>query len=1072
MNKLPHFSVKYPTTVMMVVLAIILLGYISYQRLGIDLLPDLNSPRLFVELEAGEIPPEEIEELFVSRMEAVIARGQNVQNVSSILRVGKALITVEYTWDTDMDEAFLDLQKMMADFSQTSDADEITVSQHNPNAAPVMVVVLSYKSNPSPLPENLLKKSSGRGSQEGTWQRDDNIDNLRQIAENNIGNQLIRLPGVAAVETVGALKREIQVKTDAFRLQAYGLTLDQLANTIKNSNRNMSGGSVEEMGVNYVIRGIGEFKSIDEIKNLIVANKQQDNSEKIPIYLRDTADVEYVISEPENIVLLNSKRCIALEIFKESGYNTMKASESIRSELANLGKSLPECNLQVIQDQAGFIESAVSEVGETGLIGIILAVLVLYLFLRRIGVTAVVSIAIPISIVATFNLMYFNHLTLNIMTLGGLALGAGMLVDNAIVVVENIFRHQEEGKTPAEAAVSGTGEVGGAITSSTLTTIVVFLPIVYLHGAAGELFQEQAWTVAFSLLSSLFIALAVIPMLYSKISRGALFEKTAPLDPPQKLLIRFTQGQSFRFPGYGKFLEKVLKRRVLVIIAAAALVIVAVLVIPIVGSEFFPHTDQGELFVNVQLPEGTSLEQTEKVVRNLEEMIQEKFGKHFRYIYSRVGPASTATSELDALLDENNATIQLVPEPETSFRTTELTTWLDKQLSELPDIKARIIHQQTALQSTLGTTAAPLTVEIKGKDLDILIDLAEKTKEKMSKLPELTNIETGFQGGRPEIDIEIDRTAAAQFSLQAENIGSQLKNLLSGVDLGRMEDSGEYIDIKLKSPEISPGELAGTLLESSSGKRVRLDEVARLTYTVSPREITRNNQVRIAEIKAHISGDMPFDKVVKRVQKAVSEISLPADYSFAVTGEEKLRKESFGNLEFALLLAIVLVYMVMAAQFESLLHPFVILLTIPLAFVGTVFLQLVLGTPFNIMSFIGMIMLAGIAVNDSIILVDRINKNRKEGQDIDTAIVNAGQMRIRPIIMTSVTTILALLPLTIGFGEGAALRAPLAIAVIGGLFSSTALTLIVIPCVYYFFASGSQGLFLKTPLRGGAFTGQ
>jgi hydrophobic/amphiphilic exporter-1 (mainly G- bacteria), HAE1 family len=1026
MKKLPQFSVKFPTTVMMLVLAILLLGYIAFQRLGVDLLPDLNSPRLFVEVDAGEIPPEEMEETFVSPMEAVIARGSSVENVSSISRVGKGLITVQYGWDTDMDEAFLDLQKMMADFSQNSDVDEVVVSRHDPNAAPIIVATLSYKNGKKKVGQENQKRSNrvAAGME---------LNNLRRIAEKNIRNELIRLEGVAAVETVGGLKREIEVKTDALRLEAYGLTMEQLANTVKNSNRNMTGGSIVEMGLKYTIRGVGQLTSLEDIKNLIVSQQKE------PILLKDVADITYVLAEPENIVRLNGERCIALEIFKESRSNTLAAAKSIEEQLQYLGKSLPDIELRVIQDQSGFIESAVTEVEQTGLIGIFLAVLVLFVFLRRVGITFVISIAIPISIVATFNLMYFNDLTLNVMTLGGLALGAGMLVDNAIVVVENIFRHLEEGRPLSEAAVTGAGEVAGAITSSTLTTIVVFLPIVYLHGAAGELFKEQAWTVAFSLLSSLFVALAVIPMLCA----GMLSGKSVAKGREKKI----TAG-ALHFHGYGNFLEKILKRRLPVVIAAAVLVAAAILAVPYVGSEFIPHTDLGELNINLSMPEGTALERTETTVKTIEQMIERRFGEHIKHLYSRVGPGGSTADLSNVLMDENNATIQLVLKRDTHLGIPELTDWLDHHLSGLPDLEAQIVTKQTVLHSTLGTIAAPLIVEIKGKDLDVLTKLSEQARDVMKNIPALVNIETGFQGGRPEIDIAIDRTAASQFSLQVESIGSQVKNILSGVDSGRIEENGEYVDILLRTPELTPGQLEGILLETSSGTRVRLDEVATITRSLSPREIVRNNQTRVAQISAHITGDMAFDKVADQVRTAIGKMGLPTEYTFDVTGEEKLRAQSFGGLKFALLLAVLLVYMVMASQFESLLYPFVILLTIPLAFVGAVFLLMALGMPFNIMSFIGIIMLAGIAVNDSIILVDRINRNRSEGMALTAAIVKAGETRIRPIIMTSITTILALLPLTFGIGEGAALRAPMAIAVIGGLFTSTALTLVVIPCVY------------------------
>lgn len=1013
MFRLARFSVRYPTTVMMFVLGVILLGYISFQRLGMDLLPHLNTPKLFIEVKAGERPPEEVEEQFVDQLESIAARGRMVRNVFSLSRVGKALITVEYQWNADMDEAFLDLQKSIADFAQNSEADEINVSQLDPNAQPVVVAVLTHD--------------------EVT-----DLDRLRQTAENNIRNELIRLPSVAAVDLVGERKREVEVKTDAYTLQAYGLNMDQLSTTIQSSNRNLSGGSIVEMGLRYIIRGIGELASPDDLNNLIVAyqTKQQGNqetAERTPIYLKDVADVSYVLSEPENIVRFNGRQCLALEIFKEANTNTTQASRSILENLESLERSLPGYNIHIIQDQARFIKSAIGEVEETGIIGVILAVLVLFAFLRRFSVTAVISLAIPISIIATFNLMYFNRLTLNIMTLGGLALGAGMLVDNAIVVVENIFRHTEAGLPVKEAAVRGTGEVGGAITSSTLTTIIVFLPIVYLHGVAGELFKEQAWTVAFSLLSSLLVALCVIPMLFSRL-----------IKPRQ----RPAGSGSIHFPFYGRFLAVILRKRWLVVLLAAGLVAAAFLSISFVGSEFMPHPGQNELFINLMLPEGTSLERTEGVVRNIEALIQEASGEQAGFIYCRIGPKGISLSESEILADENNAVIQLVLKPRSKLSLENLIGWLDKELSAIPDLSAQFIRQQTTLQTTLGTESAPLIVEVKGKNLDTLAGLADSVKEKLAALPELANVETSFQAGRPEINIEIDKELAARFGLRSESIGTQIKNFLSGRELGEMEDEGEYIRIMLRTPEVSISQIGDLVLEASSGRRIRLDEIARLARTESPREIIRKNQTRVAEVRAYINGNTPFDKIASRVKREVSTVRMGEDYSFSITGEELMRRESFSNLKFALLLAIVLVYMVMAAQFESLLHPFVILLTIPLAGVGAVFLLLILGMPFNIMSYIGLIMLAGIAVNDSIILVDMINQNRRAGQALDEAIIFAGQMRIRPIIMTSLTTILALLPLTIGIGEGASLRAPLAAAVIGGLLSSTTLTLIVIPAVY------------------------
>lgn len=1012
MEKLARFSVKYPTTIMMVVLAILLLGYISFDRLGMDLLPNLNSPRLYIEVTAGEIPPEELEAQVVENLEAVAARGKMVQNVSSIIRVGKALITVEYDWQADMDEAFLDLQKGMTEFGQQGEVDEITVTQQNPNDLPVMVAILS---NPDI----------------------DDMDRLRQTAEVAIANELIRLTGIASVNLLGAMHRDIEVQTDPYTLQAYGLTAEQIGSAISSTNRNMSGGSIVEMGRRYLIRGIGEFRSLEEFENLIVDYRTSteigSEGERVPVYLREVAKVSYALAEPDNIVRFDGHRAIALEIYREARYSTVEAAGSAQEKLDEIAKGLDGYRIDVIQNQARFIRSAITEVEQTGLIGILLAIGIMYLFLRRFDITSIISVAIPISIVATFNLMYFNDLTLNIMTLGGLALGAGMLVDNAIVVMENIFRHLEQGESLTQAAMKGAGEVGGAITSATFTTIVVFLPIIYLHGAAGELFQEQAWTVAFSLVSSLFVALAVIPMLCSQLLKN----RTKKVK---------TQGVSW--PGYGRFLKKVIARRGLVALLGALAIAGAIALVPIVGSEFMPQPDSGDLFIDLSLPEGTALERTEGVVKNLEALIQEELGDDVEHVYGQVGQTGSTDDVYDALAGENSGGLQILLKEEPSRSMPEIIATLDGILATLPDVEAQLYAQQTALTSTLGTDSPPLAIEIKGADLETLGSIADSIKARLTQLASLTNLQSSLRAGRPEINIEIDRTVAAQFGLSASTIGSQVKDLLSGLESGQLMYLGDYSDIKITRPELSVDELNHILLSASDGKRVRLDEVAQLVRTVAPREVTRNNQNRVVSVTGSITDDQPFDKTTAQVQSALSDLALPPEYSWSITGEEKLRQEAFGNLGFALILAIILVYMVVASQFESLLHPFVILLTIPLAGVGAVLLLLVTGIPFNVMSYIGIILLAGIAVNDSIILVDRINQNRRTGMELDEAIVQAGQVRIRPIIITSITTILALAPLTIGIGEGAALRAPMAVAVIGGLASSTILTLIVIPSVY------------------------
>ena len=1016
MKKLSAFSVDYPITILMMVLAIILLGYISFSELGINLLPDLNNPQIFIEIKAGERPPEEIENLFVETIEAIAIRQKGVVQVSSVSRVGGAQVSVEYNWKADMDEAFLDLQKNLTNFSQNSELDELTMSQHDPNSAPVMIIGFSH-------PEI------------------EDMDDLRRVAANYMSNELTRLEGIAAVEIIGGEEKEIVVKTTPYILKAYGLTPQQVAEKIQSSNRTISGGSIEESGLKYVIKGLGEFQSLEDIGNVIVAQNRkeeivlEESAQVVPVYLKDIADIYYQNKEPENIVRINQRRCIALAIYKETKYNTVRAVETLVENLNELQQALPGYEIIIIQNQAEFITTAINEVQETALYGILLAVIILFIFLRRIGTTLIISIAIPISVIATFNLMYFNNLSLNIMTLGGLALGAGMLVDNAIVVMENIFRNLEKGLSLRDASILGTAEVSGAITASTITTIVVFLPIVYLHGTAGELFKDQAWTVAFSLLSSLVVALLVIPMLSNK------FLKTGS---------SISTKEAIHFSWYKNILGQLLERRMSVIGLAAVLVVLSLILIPVIGSEFIPKTNVNSFEIDIVLEEGTSLNHTNRVTSQIEDIIMTTTGDEIETLYTRVGPATESlNSQVQSFFeDENTALIQVFLREDRKLSTDQIISSLNDIFRSVTDYEIQFSKEFSSLQSILGTDQDPVIVEIKGDDLDVIRSLSDLVKMQMDSVDDIFNIETSFDDGRPEINILIDRVRSGMRNLDLGSISTQLKDYLQGREAGSWESEGEMRDITLSLPDPNI-RILGEIYINNGQEYIRLDEIATFEETTSQDEIIRKNQSRIGKVTAQISGTTPLDHITAQIRERIERLPFPEGYQYAITGEEELRTESFANLKFALLLSVILIYMVMASQFESLIHPFTILLTIPLAGVGALVIFFILGIPLNVMAYIGIIMLMGIAVNDSIILVDSINQLRRQGMALKEAILEAGQRRIRPIIMTSLTTILALLPLTIGFGESAALRAPMALAVIGGLFSSTLLTLAIIPCVYY-----------------------
>lgn len=1017
MKKLTKFAVNFPVTILMMVLAVVLLGYISFDKLGVDLFPEINNPRLFIEVKSGERPPEEMEKQFVENLEALAIRQSDVLQVSSVSKVGVAQITVEYAWTKDMDEAFLDLQKASSAYAQNQEIDEISITQHDPNTAPVMVVALEHESITD-------------------------MNELRKVAENYIRNELVRLEGVADVEVSGAEENEVLIETNQYMLDAFGLTLDELNTRIQSFNQSISGGSITEMGMKYVVKGVSLLTDISDFENTIVGykliNADNPEAEKAPIYLREVAKISYQNKDPENIVQMNGARCLGLSIYKETRFNTVKAVEDISKTLADMEKALPGYKLTVISNQGTFINNAISEVENTALLGMVLAILVLFVFLRRIGTTLIVSVAMPVSIIATFNLMYFNGLTLNIMTLGGLALGAGMLVDNAIVVMENIFRLREKGMSVMDAAIEGTSEVSGAITSSTITTIVVFLPIVYLHGASGELFKDQAWTITFSLLSSLIVATLFIPMLFNYFYKNS--------KKPAKV-------KSINIKGYGRFLGNILRFKWAVIVSTIVLLGFSILIFPFIGIEFMPKSETNQFSIELKMQEGTRLQRTASAVGNMENMIREILGDQLETIYSQIGPSTGMLNSEDALFQgENTAIMKIILKSGTPGGSTNAIQSISQSIGELPDLEMKYVQDQTALGGLMGTDEAPLVIEIHGQDLDVIQDLSEQVKTVVQGIPELYNLEASMEGGSPEVEIMVDRLRAGIFNLSVSNVISQVQDQLTGKKSGTFEKGGEMQDITLRLPDKGLADLSDMNIKNGT-QVIRISEIADIRESTSPKEIYRRNQTRIAKITGYMNKDIALDKMAAKVNQAILGIPLPPDYKIKITGEEEKRQESMDALSFAMLLSIVLVFMVLASQFESLLHPFTILLTIPVAVVGSILIFFILNMTLNIMAIIGIIMLVGIAVNNSILLVDRIMQLQKSGLSRTEAIMQAGQQRIRPIMMTTLTTILALLPLTIGFGESVSLRAPMAIAVIGGLITSTLMSLIVIPCVFDVFDS-------------------
>ncbi|MBR3758316.1 MAG: efflux RND transporter permease subunit [Bacteroidaceae bacterium] len=1030
MKNLIRIAVGNPVTILMMVLAIGLLGKISYDKLSVDLLPDLNNPKLFVEINAGERPPEEVEKQFVQRMESMAIRGEDVVGVSSVIKAGTARMTVEYAWNKDMDEAFLDLQKAMNSFSQDEAISELKITQNDPNTDPIMLVGMSHQSIT-------------------------NMAELRKVADSYVRNELVRVEGIADVILSGDEVSRLVIKTDPYRLDAYGLSTGTLSSKIQEENQRISGGRVTEMGTGYIVSGVNMLATEEDFGNIIVGYKETEangggsvavSSEfapisKAPIYMRDVADIYFENSEPDNIVRINGMRCIGLSIYKEMRFNTVHAVAGVTERLNEIEKALPGYRFDVVSNQGTFITESIGEVKNSAVLGVILAVIVLYVFLRRVKVTLIISLAIPISIIATFNLMYFGGLTLNIMTLGGLALGAGMLVDNAIVVIESIFRNQEKGLGLKDAVIQGTSEVGSAVIASTLTTIVVFLPIVYLQGASGELFKDQAWTVTFSLVSSLFVAILVIPTLYERIFRKQDTTKSKGEQSEDEYV---PEGKLVGW--YSQWLVRILDNRWMVVIGSVVLVIGTCLILPFIGTEFMPKAESNSLSIQVRMNEGTRLNRTAQAVAGIEELIFNLTQDSMCVVYSHIGPGETGGDEI--FEGENTARMKVLLSPQSQCSPEKLTELLSAYTQDVEGLELAFLQEESSLGALLGSEDAPVVVEIKGEELDEMANITEIVKERMMQIDGLFNVMSSVEDGAPEMVLTVNRAIAGMNNLNVSSIVSQIQEQLSGISAGQMDYKGEMRDIMIQVPEITLSQLSGMTITGGEQK-FRLLELVDIRKDVAPKEIYRRNQNRIAKVTAGLEDGYSLSEVATVIRESLKDIELPVNYGITVTGEEEKRQESMGGLVLALVLSVILVYMVMASQFESLLHPFTILLTIPLALVGAVLLFFVTGTTINIMGVIGVIMLSGIAVNNSIILVDRINQIKGDYDRLTDAIVVAASQRIRPILMTSLTTILSLLPMAITFGEGASLRAPMAIAVIGGLVTSTFLSLVVIPCVYY-----------------------
>ncbi len=1005
---LPSFATRYPVTVAMGTLAVVLLGVISVQRLGTDLLPNLRTPVITVDLQAAGRSPQEMEERYTRGLERSISTVSGVRRVYSVTRAGQSVVVAEFDWDADMDFALLDVQKRTAQYAADEEVDVLDVRQSDPQALPVMRLAVEQP-----------------GSAD--------LDLLLGTVKTALKPKLEALPGVASAELEGGAQKEIRVILQDYLLEAFGLTGAQVVQRLQAANADVSGGTLRDGQQSYQVRGLGRLATAADVLEVIVGERQgalgDTAAMRVPVFVRDVGRVELAYEDRQTIVRLDGQECVGLAIYKEADANTVGVVRTVQTALQELAADLPELRLTVVENQATFIEQAIGEVKEAAGIGAVLAVVVLLLFLRHAGMTLVIGLAIPISVLGTFTLMYFQGLTLNIMTLGGLALGAGMLVDNAIVVIENVYRRLELGADARTAAAEGTAEVSVAILASTLTTISVFLPVVYVPGVTGELFADQAWTVTFALLASLVVATTTVPMLAARLLRRRLPARAG-----------------VRWPRYQACLSWLLDHPLGVLAAVLPLAALTVLGARQLGTEFVPKESRGLLHIDLTLPAGYRLEVTDQVAQRATTSILQMAGGRVLHVYQRVGLDPTRTADLGTATGPNCATLSVAARPGTD--TGALVAAVDAQLRQIPDLTVQYRLHDTALEELLADRGAPIQVEISGEDLGLLQELTGQLHQQLAALPAVYNVRTNFQGGQPEVDLRLRPEVAAAFGLTAQSLLGEIERRLTGQIAGELAAEQRSRTIRVGFAPVDLNALRHLPLEGAGGARLTLGDVATPQVVTGPREILRAEQRRLGRVSGYVAPGATLGEAVAQVRQVLAAAALPPGYRLSLAGEERERAESFGSLRFALVLSVLLVYMVMASLFESLVHPFTVMFSVPLAGIGVVLAFWLTGQPLSVMGFIGIIMLAGIAVNDAIILVDRANQLRQTLPTVRAAVLQAAQDRLRPILMTSATTILALLPMAFGVGEGARLRAPMAIAVIGGLVTSTLMTLVVIPLVY------------------------
>ncbi len=1021
--KLANISVNRPVTTLMIFVAMVVLGLASLTRLGIDLMPDIEIPSVSVITAYDGAGPEEIETLITEPVEDILSTISGVDEVTSISKEGMSAVTLKFNWGEEIDESINDVREKLDQIKDLlpEEADEPVVFKFDLDMMPILIIAITAR---------------------------ENYPNLEDIVDDAIVDPLKRVKGVAAAMARGGLERQIRVDVDRDRLTAYGLSVEQIQQAIALQNASTPGGNIKTGYKDYLLRTPEEFSSPEEVAEVVLAQRNG-----IPVKLGDVANVSDFFMERTMDVRMNGKQAMAIFIQKQSGSNTVDVARRVIAKLEEIKEGLPpDVEPKVVIDSSEFILASVNNLKSTVFWAVFFVFMVILFFLRDLRASLIVAAAIPTSLIITFVVFWIFGYTINTDSLASVAVAVGLVVDNAVVVIDNIHRHRQRGQRPKEGAIFGANEVGTAVMASTLTTVSIFLPIIFATGITAIIFGQFAVIVITALFASFFTAIMLVPMLCSK------FLKVGREKSKKSVLHLFYQlGEKslvYLEAKYVDFLNWSLRNRKTVLISCVLLFVWSIGIAKFIGTEFFPQQDQNRIVANVELPIGTRYERTGRVM----EQIQKAAMLHIpetRDSFIRWGVYGQASGGMYATEEESYTGLMylsLVPKRQRSASPNEIIKRLRKILKDIPGAVLRY-SAEDPLESMIFGGGGKLAVELYGHDMDDARSYADAVEDAISKIKGVRDIQLSRKEEKPEIKVAIDREKASRLGLDVTSVGKTIETLFAGSTASRYREGGDEYDIEVRlrpSDRDRLEDLRDAFVSLPGGGVISLSNVSQIEEGVGPTKIERKDQSRYITVSAEIV-DRDLGSVAKGVRKTLDELPAPPGFSYKLSGAEEEKQEAFRSLLMAVGLGMVLVYMVMASQFESYRDPFIIFFSIPFGIVGVIFALALTGQALSIVSFLALIMLVGIVVNDGIVLISYIGILRHREYDVYSAIMEGGRSRLRPVVCTSVTTILALAPLALSRGEGSEIWVPFATTIIGGLIVGTVITLVLMPTLYSVF---------------------